>query len=103
MATTPFPKGHPIPYAPTDASDLYPAEDGKPMAVSDYHRRILIRTLEVLEEHFLQMPEIYVSGDILMYYVEGSAEISFTGRTGLFRFRQETPKDLSCLGRGEGA
>ena len=71
MATTPSPKGHRIPYAPTDASDLYPAEDGKPMAVSDYHRRILIRTLGVIEEHFRQMPQIYVSGDILMYYVKG--------------------------------
>ena len=71
MATTPSPKGRRIPSAPTDASDLYPAEDGKPMAVSDYHRRILIRTLGVIEEHFRQMPEIYVSGDILMYYVKG--------------------------------
>ena len=29
MATTPNKKVPPIPYAPTDASDLYPAEDGK--------------------------------------------------------------------------
>ncbi len=72
MATTPSPKRHRIPYAPTDALDLYPAEDGKPMAVSDYHRRILIRTLEVLEEYFAQRREVYVSGDILMYYVKGN-------------------------------
>ena len=78
MATTPSPKGHPIPYAPTDASDLYPAEDGKPMAVSDYHRRILVRTLEVLEEYFLQRSEVYVSGDILMYYVEGDPRKSIS-------------------------
>ncbi len=71
MATTPYKKVPPIPYAPTDASDLYPAEDGKPMAVSDYHRRILMRTIQVLEEYFAQRPEVYVSGDILMYYVKG--------------------------------
>ena len=60
-----------IPSAPTDASIFYPEEDGKPMAVSDLHRRILIRTLQVFDEHFKQDPEAYVSGDILMYYVEG--------------------------------
>ena len=60
-----------LPSVPTDASIFYPEEDGKPMAVSDLHRRILMRTLQVLETHFKQNPGVYVSGDILMYYVEG--------------------------------
>ena len=60
-----------IPSAPTDASIFYPEEDGEPMAVSDLHRRILMRTLQVFDEHFKQNSEVYVSGDILMYYVEG--------------------------------
>ena len=60
-----------IPYAPTEAAELYPDSDGQPMAVSDLHRRILTRTLEVLDTHFEERPEVYVSGDILMYYVEG--------------------------------
>ena len=60
-----------IPYAPTEDEELYPDSDGKPMAVSDLHRRILMRTLQVLDTHFKERPEVYVSGDILMYYVEG--------------------------------
>ncbi len=64
-------KQHHIPSAPTDASIFYPEEDGKPMAVSDLHRWILTRTLQVLDAYFEQHPEVYVSGDILMYYVEG--------------------------------
>ena len=60
-----------LPSAPTDASIFYPEEDGEPMAVSDLHRQILMRTLQVLETHFKQNPGVYVSGDILMYYVEG--------------------------------
>ena len=60
-----------IPYAPTETAELYPDSDGQPMAVSDLHRRILTRTLEVLDTHFAERPEAYVSGDILMYYVEG--------------------------------
>ncbi|MDE0085155.1 MAG: Uma2 family endonuclease [Candidatus Poribacteria bacterium] len=68
---TTYLKGLDIPSVPTDESDIYPETDGKPMAVSDLHRRILIRTLQVLDTHFEERPEVYVSGDILMYYVEG--------------------------------
>lgn len=58
-----------VSYVPTDV--LYPEEDGKPMAASDLHREQLFRTLSTLETHFSQDPTVYVSGDILMYYVQG--------------------------------
>ena len=60
-----------IAYAPTEDVELYPDSDGKPMAVSDLHRRILTRTIDVLDAYFQDRPEVYVSGDILMYYVKG--------------------------------
>lgn len=63
-------EGH-IPSAPTEVSIFYPEEDGEPMAVSDLHRLILFWTLQVIDEHFKQDPGVYVSGDILLYYVEG--------------------------------
>ena len=56
---------------PTDTPIFYPDTDGKPMAASDRHRRILFRTIETLEAHYAKQPDVYVSGDILMYYVEG--------------------------------
>ncbi len=62
-------KKYKIPFVPTDA--LYPEEDGKPMAASDFHRRQLFWTLEALEAHFSHDPSVYISGDILMYYVQG--------------------------------
>ena len=68
-----YPNQSKIPYAPTE-TDLYPETDGKPMAVSDMHRRILTRIIQTLENHFTQSPEVYVSGDILMYYVEGQPQ-----------------------------
>lgn len=67
----PYSKDTFVPYAPTGDIDLYPSEDGKPMAVSDYHRRLLIWTLLALEAHFVNNPKVYISGDILMYYREG--------------------------------
>ena len=67
------PKGKPpIPYAPTEEIDIYyPDSDGEPMAASDLHRDQLIRTLQTLETHFAPQPDVYISGDILMYYEKG--------------------------------
>ena len=66
------PKRTPIPYAPTEEIDIYyPDSDGEPMAASDLHRDRLIRTLQTLETHFALQPEVYISGDILMYYEKG--------------------------------
>ena len=71
-----YKEGTHIRYAPTEDDELYPDSDGKPMAVSDLHRRILMRTLQALDAHFEERPEVYVSGDILMYYVEGDPDQS---------------------------
>ncbi len=63
--------GRKISAVQTDTPIFYPHTDGKPMAASDRHRRILFRTIETLEAHYAQQPNVYVSGDILMYYVKG--------------------------------
>ena len=41
------------------------------MAVSDEHRRVLTRILQLLEQFFRETPDVYVSGDLLMYYLQG--------------------------------
>ena len=65
-----------IPAVPTDTGIFYPEEDGQPMAATDLHRDILTRTIDALTEHFRPDSSVYVSGDILMYYVEGVPEKS---------------------------
>ena len=55
-----YKEGTHIPYAPTEDDELYPDSDGKPMAVSDLHRRILTRTLQVFDAHFEERPEVDV-------------------------------------------
>ena len=67
-----YKNGTNIPYAPTDTADLYPETDGKHIAASDLHLEILIWLLQTLKAHFAQMPDVYVSGDILTYYTEGN-------------------------------
>ncbi len=63
-----------IPSAPTDTGIFYPEEDGQPMAATDLHRDILMQTIDTLTEHYRSDSSVYVSGDILMYYVQGFPE-----------------------------
>ena len=69
MAT--YPNRLHIPYAPTETSELYPESDGKPMAASDLHRNQLIWTLQTIDAYFAHKPDVYISGDIMMYDIEG--------------------------------
>jgi len=49
----------------------YPTGDGKPMAETDVHRKDMVDVIEVLDHHFANDPDVYVSGNLLMFYVEG--------------------------------
>ena len=63
-----------VPYAPTDIEEeLYPESDGKPMADTDLHLYWIKRVQDMLETYFLQAPGVYISGNIMMYDIEGPA------------------------------
>jgi len=49
----------------------YPTSDGRPMAESDVHRNDMVGLIEALKVHFKGDPQVYVSGNLLMYYVPG--------------------------------
>ena len=49
----------------------YPETDGKPMAETDVHRQLLTDLIFTLTNFFRDEPDVYVSGDLLLYYVEG--------------------------------
>ena len=49
----------------------YPESDGKPMGETDQHRKEMIREMELLER-FFQGQQVYVSGDLLVYYERGN-------------------------------
>ena len=61
-----------IRYAPTKKTDVfYPETDGNPMAETERHRDEIMHTLQVLPGHFVDVPDVCVSGNMMMYYVEG--------------------------------
>jgi Uma2 family endonuclease len=55
-----------------DISTLYPESDGKPIAETDVHRHLLSDLVFTLENFFRAQPDVYVSGNLLIYYVEGN-------------------------------
>jgi len=50
----------------------YPETDGKPMAETDRHYRLVTNTRFSLEWHFRQRDDVYVSGNLFVYYEEGN-------------------------------
>lgn len=60
-----------ISHAPTETADLYPESDGKPMADTDLHTLAIIKLRQILENYLAQRLDAYVSGNLMMYDVEG--------------------------------
>ena len=50
----------------------YPTTDGKPMAETELHRKEMIDAIEVLEDYFAGQHDVYVGGNLLLYYEEGN-------------------------------
>jgi Uma2 family endonuclease len=49
----------------------YPDSDGKPMAETDIHRKAMIDLIERLTLRYAGRNDVYVTGNLLVYYVEG--------------------------------
>jgi Uma2 family endonuclease len=49
----------------------YPESDGRPMGETEVHMRELADLFTTLDRRFRDRSDVYVGGDILMYYVEG--------------------------------
>lgn len=49
----------------------YPTSDGRPMAETDIHRDGMFDLIETLKDWHADNPRVYVSGNMLVYYVPG--------------------------------
>jgi Uma2 family endonuclease len=50
----------------------YPTSDGRPMAETDYHRDLMFDLIKMLDAFFANDKKVYVSGNLLIYYVPGN-------------------------------
>jgi Uma2 family endonuclease len=50
----------------------YPTSDGRPMAETDWHRKLMNALIDTLTAFFLASPRVYVSGNLLVFYEPGN-------------------------------
>jgi Uma2 family endonuclease len=50
---------------------IYPERDGKPMAETVTHQRVMIESIDVLWTWYADDPTVWVGGNQFLYYVEG--------------------------------
>ena len=62
--------------APAAVPIRYPSSDGKPMAENDAQREAIMYGIGALARHFEARRDVYVSGDLLIYYEEGNPRVS---------------------------
>jgi Uma2 family endonuclease len=58
--------------SPTTLKNGYPTSDGRPMAETDFHRQLMTALIETLEDWYANEPNVYVSGNLLLFYVPGN-------------------------------
>lgn len=59
------------PFLPAE-DPLYPSSDGLPLAENDWQLWAILDALTALRARYRDRPDVYVSGDLLIYYEEGN-------------------------------
>jgi Uma2 family endonuclease len=80
----------------------YPTSDGKPMAETEHHRDLMVDLIETLKTHFDADPEVYVGGNLLLFYEEGNRRKHVSPDVFVARGVPKLPKRLYYLLWEEG-
>jgi Uma2 family endonuclease len=62
----------PTPRTAADREVDYPTSDGKPFGETDLHRQDMFDVITTLEDHFAADPNVYVTGNLLLFYERGN-------------------------------
>lgn len=71
---------------------VYPESDGQPMAETPRHQQVMIDCMDILRRHFRKAPEVYIGGNMLLYYEEGNPRKSVS--PDVFMVRGVSKKEL---------
>ncbi|MBI2759943.1 MAG: Uma2 family endonuclease, partial [Chloroflexi bacterium] len=55
---------------------FYPERDGKPIGETPVHRDELIRLIRIFQDRYAEREDVYVSGNMMFYWVEGNPRFS---------------------------
>ena len=71
---------------------VYPESDGEPMAETPKHQQVMIDCMDILRSHFYGTPDVYIGGNMLLYYEEGNPRKSIS--PDVFMVRGVSKKEL---------
>jgi Uma2 family endonuclease len=69
----------------------YPTSDGKPMAETDVHRENMVDLIETLKDRYRDDPDVYVTGNLLLFYKEGNRRKHISPDVFMVRGVSKTP------------
>lgn len=71
---------------------FYPETDDKPMAETDKHRELITELIKSLEDFFSDQADVYVTGNILVYYEAGNPRKSVSPDVMVVRGADRNPR-----------
>ena len=71
---------------------VYPESDGKPMAETPKHQQVMIDCMDIMRRHFREVPNVYIGGNMFLYYEEGNPRKSVS--PDVFMVRGVPKKEL---------
>ena len=57
---------------------VYPESDGEPMAETPRHQQVMIDGMDILRSHFRGLADVYIGGNMMLYYEEGNPRKSIS-------------------------
>jgi Uma2 family endonuclease len=76
---------------------FYPESDGTPMAETDLHRKLMLEIIFALSHFFRNDPNVYVSGNLFLYYVKGDPKKNVAPDIFFVRGAPKGDRRVYCL------
>ena len=57
---------------------VYPESDGEPMAETPKHQQVMIDCMDIMRNHFRGLTDVYIGGNMMLYYEEGNPRKSIS-------------------------
>ena len=71
---------------------VYPESDGEPMAETPKHQQVMTDCMDVLRSYFRRFADVYIGGNMMLYYEEGNPRKSIS--PDVFMVRGLSKKEL---------
>lgn len=79
------------------ANVYYPTRDGRPLGETPLHHRVIVRLMDVLGQWFVDSPDVYVWGNMMMYYEEGNPRKQLSPDVFVvLGVAKDTPREIYC-------